>query len=459
MLQVLQSRTSTVLGALALSALTGTVASAQTGGSDALERQTDEAFRQVMQQPENASLWTNYARLLIQAGNYEGGIAALERQLQDPTSGPELRVDLAVLYYRLGSYAMAETLAREALADQRLQGRNREFAQNLLTDVTRRNQRSQFSGSIALGLRHQSNPLYRTDDASVYAAGALVPVTADQKPQSDKDASLGARMRHVYDLELQNSAAIVSNLSAFTIKYRSPSSSQLQATPTRAYDLVGYELDTGVEFKPMPDGLNGLTLRPYLKVASLRAQKEAYLGVAGGGLDVVLRADEFTLYELGFDAQRRNFADRIDNPNADQLDGTLYTLRARIGKEIASGQALSGDYVYRRNSSGSGIYDFSSHELRGTYSITYASPFANGLPWTTSAWAGTTRRDYGAADPNVLAGTTRADREWRVGLSQTIPLAQAWAFVLSLEDARNDANLPNYTYRNTSVSGSVILNF
>ena len=459
MLQVSTPRNSRALGVFVLSALASVGAWAQTDGSTVLERQTSEAFQRVMQQPENASLWTNYARLLIQAGNYEGGIAALERQLPDPTSGPELRVDLAVLYYRLGSYAMAETLAREALADPRLQGSNREFAQKLLADVTRRNQRSQFSGSVVLGLRHQSNPLYRTNESSVYAAGALVPVTADQMPQSDKDASLGARLRHVYDLELQNSAAIVSNLSAFTLKYRSPASSQLQATPTRAYDLVGYEFDTGVEFKPVPDGLNGLTLRPYIKAASLRAQKEDYLSAAGGGLDVVLRADEFTLYEVGFDAQRRNFADRIDNPNAAQLDGTLYTLRARIGREIASGQALSGDYVYRRNSSGSSLYDFNAHELRGTYSITYASLFNKGLPWTTTVWAGATRRDYGAADSNVLAGTARADREYRVGLSQTLPLAQAWAFVLSLENARNDANLPNYTYRNTSVSGSVILNF
>ena len=459
MLQAFKPRNSRTLGVFLLSALAGVGASAQTDGSTVLERQTNEAFQRVMQQPENSSLWTNYARLLIQAGNYEGGIAALERQLQDPASGPEVRVDLAVLYYRLGSYAMAETLAREALADQRLQGSNREFTQKLLSDVTRRNQRSQFSGSVVLGLRHQSNPLYRTDDTSVYASGALVPVTAGQTPQSDKDASLGARLRHVYDLELQNSATIVSNLSAFTVKYRSPSSGQLQATPTRAYDLVGYEFDTGVEFKPASDTLNGLTLRPYVKVADLRAQKEAYLSAAGGGLEAILRADEFTLYEVGFDAQRRNFADRIDNPNAAQLDGTLYTLRARIGREIASGQALSGDYVYRRNSSGSSLYDFSSHELRGTYSITYASLFANGQPWTTTAWAGATRRDYGAADATVLAGTTRADREWRLGLSQTIPLAQAWAFVLSVENARNDANLPNYKYRNTSVSGSVILNF
>ena len=448
-----------VLGAFVLSALTGVSASAQTAGSTTLERQTDEAFRRVMEQPEDAGLWNNYARLLIQAGNYEGGIAALERQLQDPASGPEVRVDLAVLYYRLGSYAMAETLAREALADQRLQGRNREFTQKLLDDVARRNQRNQFSGSVVLGLRHQSNPLYRTDESSVYASGALVPVLADQMPQSDKDASLGVRLRHVYDLELQNSAAIVSNLSAFTVKYRSTASSQLQATPTRAYDLVGYEFDTGLEFKPVPDGFNGLTLRPYVKVADLRAQKEAYLGAAGAGVDAVLRADEFTLYEVGFDAQRRNFANRIDNPSADLLDGTLYTVRARVGREITTGQALTGDYVYRRNSSGSSIHDFNSHELRGSYAITYASLFSSGLPWTTTAWAGATRRTYGAADLDVLTGTARADREWRVGLSQIVPLAQAWALVLSVENIRNNANLPNYKYRNTAVSGSVILNF
>ena len=48
-------------------------AAAQSDAAIALERQSDEAFRQVLQQPQNLALWSVYAELLIKQGNYEGG--------------------------------------------------------------------------------------------------------------------------------------------------------------------------------------------------------------------------------------------------------------------------------------------------------------------------------------------------------------------------------------------------
>lgn len=75
-------------------------------GIPALDRQVDEAFRQVLKTPANQETGLQYARLLIATGNYEGGVAALERLLLNADPQPAIRVELAVLYYRLGSYQM-----------------------------------------------------------------------------------------------------------------------------------------------------------------------------------------------------------------------------------------------------------------------------------------------------------------------------------------------------------------
>lgn len=436
-----------------------TAALAQADAASTLDRQTDEAFRQVLQQPADLARWSQYAQLLIQSGNYEGGIAALERLLLEPGAGPELRLEIALLYYRLASYAMAEGMVREALADNRLQGEKRSIAETLLVDTLRRNQRSQFGGSVLLGLRHQSNPAFRSDSAQVYSGGLLGAPAPNQRPEGDTDLNLGLRLQHAYDLDLQNSAAIASTLSAYLANYRSASGHSLQATPTKPYDLQVLEITTGLQFKPAPMTQPHLSLRPHLLLSNVVAQGHQYLRNQGVGLDLHWRPTERTLLEVTVDAQERDFSDRVDLVNAAQLDGRLYGLRMRVVREIGAGRQFAGEYAVRRNRTDRDFYDFTSHEVRVSYAMTYASSLHDGGYWTTSLWLGALRRSYGAPDPAITAAQTRRDREWRMGVNQTVQITPVWYLLFAAEHARNQANLPNFRYRNTTFSGAVLRTF
>lgn len=433
--------------------------SAQTDASTTLQRQSDEAFRQVLQQPQELALWSRYAQLLVQAGNYEGGIAALERVLLDPQASPDLRVDVAALYYRLASYAIAEGMLDQALADPRLQGDKRAFALALKRDAQKRNQRSQLTGVVTFGLRHQSNPTFRSDATQVLSAGVPGPLASNQRPDADNDISLALRLNHLYDLDRQNSAAIVTNFGAYLVDYRSSHGGELEATRNQPYDLQVLDLNTGLQFKPLPAQVSGLTLRPHVILTNVSAQRHQYLRSHGLGLDLLWRPDERSLYELTLDGQQRDFAERVDVPAARLQDGRLYGLRARASRELAAGQVVTGDYAFRRSRSGRSFYDFDSHEARLTYAITYAAPLTGHGPWTTALWIGALQRKYEGPDATVSATQARRDREWRVGLSQTVPLAPLWSLVLVAEHVRNRANLPNFEYRNTSLSGTVIRTF
>lgn len=447
---------------LALGVVMGLLSAAATAQPDAaarLERQSEEAFRQVLQQPQDLALWSTYARLLVQAGNYEGGIAALERLLLNPDAAPELRVEIASLYFRLGSYAMAESMVRVALADSRLQGDQRLLANALLADVLKRNRRTQLSGAATFGLRHQTNPMYRAESAQVLSAGLLVPLPATPARESATDANLGLRVLHGYDLELQNSGAIVSTFAAYLVDYRSSSGSQLQANPTKPYDLVLLDFTTGFRFKPVPGKAPGLSLRPHLILSNLAAQGHQYLRNQGLGLDAAWQFDERTLLEFTLDGQDRSFANRIDIANADLLGGRLYGARGRIGRDLGGGQVLTGEYGFRSNRTQREVYDYKSNEVRVTYSVAYPGPVTKGGYWTTSVWLGALRRTYGAPDPTVSTVETRKDREWRFGVSQSVPFSPVWSVVLTAEQSRNNANLPNFRYKNTSLSGVVVRSF
>jgi hypothetical protein len=450
-----------VKGTLVLALFVCASAGAQTDAAQSLERQSDEAFRQVLAQPQNLDLWSTYARLLVKQGNYEGGIAALERLLLEPDASPSLRVEIGVLYYRLASYAKAQAVLRSALDDKRLPDDQRNLAVALIAEAGKRLQTSQLSGAVTFGLRQQSNAMFRTDSSQVIVGGVPVPFT--QKPESNTDASLGLRVRHLYDLEKQNSASIVTNFGAYLVNFSSSAGSQVVANPTKPYDLLALDLSTGLQFKPLPSDLPDVTLRPHVLWSNVMAQGKQYLGNQGLGLDASWQLSERTLIDFTLDSQNRKFANRIDVPAADLLNGRLTSLRARVVQELATGHTLTGDYVLRRNRTGMDFYNYDANEIRVTYAFSYASPFASagksGGNWTTSVYAGALNRSYGAPDPAVSALDKRRDNESRLGINHVVPFTSQWALLLNVEQSRNRANFANFNYKNTSLSGTVLRSF
>ena len=365
-------------------------------GIPALDRQVDEAFRQVLKTPANHETGLQYARLLIAAGNYEGGVAALERLLLNADPQPAIRVELAVLYYRLGSYQMSESLLRQALDDARLASEQRTMAQTLLRDVSARNQPSQLTGVVMLGVRRQSNPSARSDAAQVYAAGSLTPLAEGVKPKADTDVQLTARLDHRYDLGWQNEAALVSSLVGQITDYQSSTGRQLRANQEDPYDLAFGELTTGVRFKPATIALPGLRVRPYLILAELAAQGHRYLSNRGLGLDADYQIDEKTLASATYEYRRTHYANRVDVPAAEQLSGPDNHLRLQLNREIAPGHLLSAELGLRHHQTGRAYYDYNGQELRITYSTSYASPLSGvaGGYWSNALWAGAGQRKY-----------------------------------------------------------------
>ncbi len=426
----------------------------------ALERQVEEAYRQVLQQPGDLGAWGRYARLQVQGGNYEGGIGALERLLLQPSYPPELPLEIGVLYYRLGSYAMAETMIRRVLDDARLSAEHRAIAQQLLADAARRNQPSQLRGSFSFGVRSQTNPAYRSSESQVLSAGVPVPLAADQRPDSDVDLNMGLRLQHLYDLGFQNSAAVSSTFGVHVIDFRQSKGSTLVANPPHAYDLVLADGTTGIDFKPMPEAAPGFSVRPHIALSTVLAQQHKYLDSRGVGLDLTYRLSELTVAEGTIEVHKRDFERRVDLTNAADLSGRMAAVRARLTHEVAPGRVVVGELGWRSNRTYRTFHDYDQQEARVGYTVSYGSPVA-ALPgtWSTALWLGTLHRRYDAADPSISSSITRKDDEWRVTLNQTIPVADHWFALLSLEHMRSRSNVPNFRFRNTSASANLLRTF
>lgn len=433
----------------------------EVSGIPSIDRQVNEAFREVLKTPGDQEAGLRYARLLIAAGNYEGGVAALERQLLSRDPHPSIHVELGVLYYRLGSYQMSESLLRQALSDTRLPDDQRAMAETLLRDVGARNLPSQLSGTIMFGMRRQTNPSARSETDQVYSAGTLVPLVQGLKPKADNDLQLTARLDHRFDLGWQSEATLVSSLTWQIIDFQSSSGHQLQANQEQPYNLAWAEFNTGVRFKPAAAALPSWRIRPYLILTELAAQGHRYLSNQGLGLESEYRVSERTLASATYEYRHYDYTNRIDVPNAASLGGPDNHLRFLLSHEVAAGHLISASLGLRKHQTGRDYYDYDAQELRLTYSTSYASPILStvGGYWNTALWAGAASRKYDAADPDIHSSIVRKDDDWRLGANLLLPISVGWSMLVQLEHIRTHSNVPNYQNKNTSLLGALAYRF
>src|SRR5581483_4449762 len=90
-------------------------------------------------------------------GNYEAAISTLERMLLFNRDLPRVKLELGVLYFRIGSYAIARSYFEEVIADPTTPDQVKQNAGLYIAQIDRRTTRNHFAGSVTSGFRYQTN--------------------------------------------------------------------------------------------------------------------------------------------------------------------------------------------------------------------------------------------------------------------------------------------------------------
>src|SRR4051812_31940339 len=153
----------------------------------------DELFRRGLREPANLDLSFRFAEAATRIGDYEAAIGALERMLFYNPNLPRVKLELGILYFRLGSYEMARSYFRGALAapDAPLEIRGR--VEGFLAEIERRLSTTQWSVYGQTGLRHQSNANAGPSSSLVRGAGLDVILDRRYVRQPDWNASASRR--------------------------------------------------------------------------------------------------------------------------------------------------------------------------------------------------------------------------------------------------------------------------
>lgn len=139
---------------------------AQTAAADT---QRQAVFQQMLADPANRQLMRDYARLSVQARDFEAAAATLERLVDLEPNNTAARVELAVAYFALGSYAVAEYHLTAAQNSGTLSPAQSAQVARYRDEAQARNDGSEFSGRLQLGYAYADT----TGEDGVFVNGSV----------------------------------------------------------------------------------------------------------------------------------------------------------------------------------------------------------------------------------------------------------------------------------------------
>src|SRR5690349_23024987 len=117
-----------------------------------LRREQQTLFERTFKEPANLDVAFRYAEVSTKLNDFEAAIGALERMLFFNAQLPRVRLELGVLYFRLGSYEMAKSYFASAIADASAPPQVRATVQAYLDEIEKR-----LSPSFLAGFRSEEH--------------------------------------------------------------------------------------------------------------------------------------------------------------------------------------------------------------------------------------------------------------------------------------------------------------
>ena len=441
---------------LVLTALVGAVFSLFVGvtahaqQSSQSDRAFENAYQEVLKDPGNLDKSFRFTQLAIERGDFEAAISALERMLITNPNLPRVRLELGVLYFRLGSYALAKSYLESAIKGKEVPTKVRERVGVFLAKINDLLSTSKVFGSVSAGLRYQTNANAGPSSSSVLLFG--FPAELDDAFTSQKDMNyFGAlNLRHIYDLGTQEQTTLDTDLFVFGSKQ----SDQDQV------DVLFLELVVGPRFRVLSEGSADTLVRPFVLGSAVHLGDDALYASFGGGVEVSRQVNDGLGVTMRYDLRKKNFDDNASRPNASNENGVEHSLQASAAISITpTVNAFARTRLKFRNTQ----VDYEANREYGGLaglSVSYEPPVGDpSRRWLTSVSSEFSYVKYKAPDPAVSPTKRRADKKWDLRVQTNIPLTKQLSLGVGVTHSRVDSSLPNFKQNNTAVAVSVSRSF
>jgi tetratricopeptide (TPR) repeat protein len=429
---------------------------AQTSGevsSDAaLQKAYDDAFAAMMADPQNLDKTFAFADVAARKGDLEGAISALERMLFVNPDLPRVKLELGVLYYRLGSYETARAYLQGAL-EANPPAPVRARAESFLSEIDRRSSVHQITGSLYAGFRGQSNA-----NAAPSGTGVITPFGPSTlstlfTKKGDFNLFGAANAKYIYDFQDQNQDTFEVTGSAYSAR-------QWHQT---MFNLSFLELTVGPRIPVPSDWLwpgGTLNARLYAIFDYVDLHDDPYYRAPGAGFEILSQVVPGTVVQINFETRDKHYKNSGLLPLNNQQTGVEMLGHGQITQAITDQLAalISGTFGALNATYQPFAYHYYDYGLALSYS--FDAPFAvTEQPWNVTASATRAFYVYNGPDPAVDPNDTRFDRDWRFAFVGTVPVADDWTVVGTIGRTIRQSSIPNFAFNNNYVSLGVAWRF
>jgi hypothetical protein len=417
--------------------------------SDPRRQEFDTLFQRILVNPADLDANFRFAEVATQLGDYEAAIGALERMIFYNPNLPRVRLELGILYFRLGSYAMARTYFESAIAGPDVPSEVTQRVNAFLTEIERRLSTTQWAGYAQFGLRHQSNASAGPSSPLVRALGRDAILDRRYTRRPDWNAFAVGTVRHIYDFENQRGDVWETTFTTYHARQF-----DIQRLNTSLFDL-----QTGPRLALAPDSLPGAYVRPYLIGSFVWLGDAPYLGSIGGGVGLGFNWRDMQV-EPFVEVRRREFHESAAYRTAEEQDGTLWSVGVTFGSPLYESLRWQSRISYSINDAHErfGFYGYDHVAADLSFPYEFAGPWGS-RSWVLSPYIGYSQFRYD--EPNLIVdpNVKRHDREWRVGAGLDLPISDNIGLGLQVTYSVIDSNLRNFRSRNLAISFGPTLRF
>ncbi len=409
-------------------------------------------FTQMMAQPANIELAFEYATLSSEAGDIEGAISTLERMLIFAPDLARLKLELGALYFRLGSYETARGYFDGVLQLTEVPPDVRDQASLYLGAIGEKTETSSFHGSVAMGVRYQTNANDGLSNGSFFLPGYPYPYYVDPaiRSKADSNAFVTGQFHYHYMLPSQGDAFDV-NLLTYGSFY-----SDLHRNNT----LLA-ELTFGPDFSLGRFGIPNADLSIYGILGGVALDGATYQRSIGAGAKLGEVFDAKNRGELRFEYRYLDYDDSDLRPSAADRSGNRYDTSAYFQHSFNDRFSVFGLLNAARQFADADYRSFWEAGASVGFNYAFDSPLASLLPgrWTATVSGGMLRRRFDEADPAAFTSAKERDTEKFIYGGLTVPFADKWAMQTGVSYRDFDSNYGLYSFHGVGVSVAIARSF
>ena len=417
-----------------------------------LEAKKAALFRQMLANPANLDVTFAYAETAAQLGDNEAAVSALERMLLFNPDLPRVDLELGALYFRMGSFEMARSYFEKALATNpppEVKARVDQY----MAQIAREEAPSRFTGYLLLGAQYQSDANVAPGSATIDSPIGPLLLSSQFVKMRDENLFLTGSALYSYDLGTQNRDTLEVIGSGFVQHY----------FRVQRLSLDLGELTAGPRFRfPDPDlaGINAISLKPYGIINEVGLGQQQYFDTLGAGVEGTAALWQDVTAKLSFEFRHKTFTNQPNRPSSAGLNGADKLVSLVVSKPVTANSVLLFQFAYLDQATRLAYYANQSYATLASYNIHYEDPTGIiRLPWQTTFVVSRIYSLYDAPDPccstsgnpAVFSTSSRYDRHWRFGVTQTFQLASNVDVVLQVQRDIVSSNLSLYGYTSNSV--------